>query len=128
MSGAPSNVLPTSALIEVVLRIAATLRDQVGEARVDLAPCPLRGPARRLTVAPVLRVVLADDRVAQVEQPVPVGAGHAEDPRDEREREGRGDVAHRVELPRRVARDGVVDDPARHVATARRAGRAPPSA
>src|SRR4029079_15892211 len=33
---------------EIVLRLAAALRDQLGEARVDLAPRALRGPARRL--------------------------------------------------------------------------------
>src|SRR4051794_8668391 len=77
---------------------------------MDLAPSALHRLARRLALAAILRVVLADDLVAEPEQQVPVGARYADDPGHERERERRGDPFDHVELAGTARGNGTVDD------------------
>ena len=95
---------------QVVLRVAAALVDQALEVGVHLAARPLDGLARRLARAPVLGIVLADHLVGPAEQQLPVVARHAEDPRDHRERERRGDALDEVELARGARGRRVVED------------------
>ena len=70
---------------------------------------PLDGLAGRLAGAAELRVVLADHLVGPVEQQLPIGARHTQDPGDHRDRERRGDTLDEVELARVVRRHLVED-------------------
>src|SRR5206468_6713939 len=72
--------------------------DQLGEVRMQLAACPPDRLARALSLAAVLRVVLADDFVRPAVQKSVVRRRDAEGSRDDPERERRGDAVDEVEL------------------------------